>query len=411
MGRNVMALCDLETAYAVNFMEYVNRKSRNVPFEVHAFTSIEQLKVFLENHRVELLLISEQAMCREVSEYPIGKLIILSEGIHKPNFEEYPSVNKYQPSSSLIREVLSYYAEEEAEHEEGTVMKENTEVIGVYSPVGRCLKTSFAITLGELLGKERAALYLNFESCSGFPELFHKTYKRDLSDLIYYLRQEQSNLADKVNAMIESVGNLDYLPPVRSMQDLWNTSPEEWMQLLHLLKERTNYEILILDFGSAMNGLKEMLQFCDLIYMPVRKDILADAKLAQFSELLRLWKCEDLKEKIRKINIPYKPGTERCDRYAEQLEFGPLGDFTRQQIEREGFGRSSAERNRFLRETPGRNGYRRVPEREGYGRVPEQNGYSRVPEKDGYGRVPEQDSCSRKQAGRGMPWNRHITGN
>lgn len=360
MKRNVMALCDLETAYAVNFMEFVNKRSKNVPFEVHAFTSVEQLKVFLESRSIELLLISEQAMCREVSEYPIGRIVILSEGIHKPNFDLYPSVNKYQPSTALIREVLSYYAEEECEHEDAAVMKENTTVIGVYSPVGRCLKTSFAITLGSLLGRERAALYLNFESCAGFPELFHKTFRRDLSDLLYYIRQEPSNLADKVNAMVESVGDLDYLPPVRSMQDLWNTGAEEWLKLLHLLKERTNYEILILDFGSAMNGLREMLEFCDLIYMPVKKDVMSGAKIAQFDELLRLWKCEELKEKIRKISIPYRPGMERYDRYAEQLAFGPLGDFARQQIDREGFVQngtrsiSAAAKNGFRPRTAGK---------------------------------------------------------
>ena len=36
--RNIFAVCDLEVAYAYNFMEYVNQK-RNMPFEVQAFTS------------------------------------------------------------------------------------------------------------------------------------------------------------------------------------------------------------------------------------------------------------------------------------------------------------------------------------------------------------------------------------
>ena len=36
-------------------------------------------------------------------------------------------------------------------------------VLGVYSPVGRCLKTSFALTMGKLLAQEERVLYPNLE--------------------------------------------------------------------------------------------------------------------------------------------------------------------------------------------------------------------------------------------------------
>ena len=48
------------------------------------------------------------------------------------------------------------------------VLKKTMVIIGVFSPLGRCLKTSFALALGQILAKERAVLYLNLESYSGF---------------------------------------------------------------------------------------------------------------------------------------------------------------------------------------------------------------------------------------------------
>lgn len=42
--KSVFAVCDTEMEYARNFMEYLNQK-RNIPFEVHAFSSAE---MFLE---------------------------------------------------------------------------------------------------------------------------------------------------------------------------------------------------------------------------------------------------------------------------------------------------------------------------------------------------------------------------
>ena len=42
MKRNIFAVCDLEVDYALNFMDYMNRK-KNIPFEIQAFTSVENI--------------------------------------------------------------------------------------------------------------------------------------------------------------------------------------------------------------------------------------------------------------------------------------------------------------------------------------------------------------------------------
>ena len=84
MKRNIFAVCDLEVDYALNFMDYMNRK-KNIPFEIQAFTSVENLIAYGKQTHIELLLISGRAMCREVRDLDIGKIIILSEGVHLRN--------------------------------------------------------------------------------------------------------------------------------------------------------------------------------------------------------------------------------------------------------------------------------------------------------------------------------------
>ena len=51
---------------------------------------------------------------------------------------------------------------------------------------------------GQILARERAVLYLNKESYSGFEELLGEDYERNLSDLLYYARQENTNLVHKL---------------------------------------------------------------------------------------------------------------------------------------------------------------------------------------------------------------------
>ena len=45
MKRHIFAVCDMEEAYAYNFMEYLNHK-KSIPFEIQAFTSAEHLLNF-----------------------------------------------------------------------------------------------------------------------------------------------------------------------------------------------------------------------------------------------------------------------------------------------------------------------------------------------------------------------------
>ena len=111
MKRNIFAVCDLEVDYALNFMDYMNRK-KNIPFEIQAFTSVENLIAYGKQTHIELLLISGRAMCREVRDLDIGKIIILSEGVHPPELDQYPSVYKYQSSSDVLREVMACYGAE-----------------------------------------------------------------------------------------------------------------------------------------------------------------------------------------------------------------------------------------------------------------------------------------------------------
>ena len=55
--------------------EYVNQK-KNMPFEVQAFTSPVHLCAFARTQPIELLLISDKAMCPEIKGLPIRQIII-----------------------------------------------------------------------------------------------------------------------------------------------------------------------------------------------------------------------------------------------------------------------------------------------------------------------------------------------
>ena len=335
MKKQIFAVCDLEAEYACNFMDYLNQK-KNIPFEIQAFTSVESFVAFAKENAVELLLISSEAMCREVGELEIGKIVILTEGSKPEELKSYTGVYKYQASSDIVREVMACYGSEKAILPvQVPALKKNTEILGVYAPSGGCQQTSFALTLAQILGKEKTVLYLNLEEYSGFEELLQKEFASTLSDLLYYVRQRSSILSVKMNSMIQSMGNMDFIPPVQSPEDICGTSWQDWEFLFQEIILHSSYETVVVDIGNGIDEVFQMLDMCTAVYMPVRTDRMAQCKIRQFEKLLKVRDYSQVLTRLHKLTLPFCSGWEEEPFGVEQLIWGELGDYVRELVRKE----------------------------------------------------------------------------
>lgn len=333
MKKDIFAVCDLEAVYARRLMEFIQEKQGGA-FEVQAFTNVKSLCEFAKKHEISLLLISAQAMCGEIKSLPIGKIMILSEGEVLEELEDYPCIYKYQASDALISEVMGYYAVEKRTAPQA-LLKKDMRCIAVYSPVKRALKTSFALTLGQLLARERRVLYINLESYSGLSWLMEKEFASDISDLMYFVKRGYGSLVYKLQGIVQSINNLDYIPPALSPMDIRSVTCEEWQALLGEIEAYSVYDVVILDFDETVDGFLEILRHCSTIYMPVREDSLSVAKLRQYEKLLGLAGYEELMKKTRKLKLPFHSSFGSGEHYVEQLVWSELGDYIRKLLREE----------------------------------------------------------------------------
>ena len=109
-----------------------------------------------------------------------------------------------------------------------------------------------------------------------------KGFAQNLSDLLYFVRQENGNLIYKMNSMVQTINNLDFIPPVRTPEDIRGTAWEDWEKLIQEIVLHSNYEFVILDIGGAVDGTFQVLDMCRRIYMPVLSDPVSISKIAQF---------------------------------------------------------------------------------------------------------------------------------
>ena len=163
MKQKIFVVCDLEENYAFHMAEYILEKMPS-PYKLHLFTKTKELKTFLEQNQVSILLIAQSAMSElNINPNNIPNIFILKESEEKME-ADYQCINKYQNPEDVIREMSEQITGFDKWHDDKKLSASKSKMIGIYSPVRRCLQTSFGLTMGQLLSKEHKVLYLNFES-------------------------------------------------------------------------------------------------------------------------------------------------------------------------------------------------------------------------------------------------------
>lgn len=323
----------MDPLYAAKFAEITNQKE-GIPFVVMAFTSLEKLKEYAIKNPVEILLIGSEVEKESVEFLPIQKIFRLSEGETVAIKNEYSEIYKYQSSDAILREVMECYGTNEKEWYYCKKGKK-AQMIGVYSPVSRCLKTSFALTLGQLLALDVRVLYVNLECFSGFCFLMGEEFQKDLADVLYFYKQGNVGML-KLQSVIHHLGQMDYIPPVRYPEDLDQIEAEEMAEMLDQIAKEGGYERLILDVGNYGRQAEKLLEVCDVIYMPVREDGMSVSKLQEMEAYLKHSGHQQILEKTVRLKLPFHSNFGRKENYVEQLLWGELGDYVRQIIKGKG---------------------------------------------------------------------------
>ena len=323
---HVLAVCDSETEYAYQLVDYFSNK-KGFPFQVQLFTSPKTLIEYAYHHPISIVLIGEKDFEEGMETVFSAKILVLGEGLGR-DIKKIKILNKYQSCEQIIRELLDYVVKEEILGR-GISNTKELKLIGVYSPVGKCLKTSFSFVLGQLLSKKHKVLYLNLESYSGLGKLLQKEFSTDMSELIYYLQNSTDKFIYRMGSMTQRAGELDVLPPFDSFLDFVSVSRDEWIRLFQEIERGSDYEYLILDLSDGVQGLFDILRLCDVIYTLSREDGFAMAKIAQYEDVLKKSNYEDIWKKTKHCTIPLiknlPPGL-------MQLTYTELAELVRERI-------------------------------------------------------------------------------
>ena len=282
------------------------------------------------NHR-DLKEDIRNALKKESSGSLKPRLILMTdkEGYRDP--EGHPVIYKYQPLRSFLK---SFSEAKETDPFNGSLVSEEplkARVFGVAGAVGRCGKTSFSLTLGLGLSETGRTLFVNFDPCSSLKAMLKDVLPddaRDMSDLLYdfHHNREETVFSD----FIHTCGGLDILCPVHLQEDLYETDPVSYADLLNNMVKICGYDALVLDLGQNLALIKAFLPFMDRLYIPVLSDELSREKTA----LLREWidqTDEGIKKPVREeIRLPEPCPFLSGRNYPSQLLWGEMGKMVKE---------------------------------------------------------------------------------
>lgn len=331
MQNGTIAIFDSEADYALKLSEYFNRKS-GLNYSVSVFTDYDSFMGYFTNHFIDILLISEE-FCSYLDHFrDIQNIFILTEGNMDSLFSEYDSLYKYQPTENILRDVMSCYASSAPVSCKVSAALSPADIIGVYSPVKRCGKTSFALSYGCIRSLSEDCLYLNLEEYSGFSYFTEEPFVGDLSDLLYFYRQNPANIDKKLVALSHTYHNLKYIPAMNFSYDIKNMETTDLTALISSISELGNYKAIILDISDSLKDVIGLLKICTKIYMPTTTDGISTNKIDEFFKSTGDICEEDLKKKAEILTLPYidihdfkESSTGTSSDFMEKLLFSPMG--------------------------------------------------------------------------------------
>ncbi len=323
MKQGILGIFDYEIDYANNLMEYLNQKN-NFHYEICLFTSIERLNAYLQENKLEVLLICESALEKMKEPTAISKVLVLSEE-DKLEEGQYPFIYKFQSAERILSGIVASLDQSMKTSNQDGSNESPVKFFGVISPNGGSGKTTFSLAFAEAVAKSERTLYLNFESLGS--SVFETKNKGGMSDVIYYLKQRQKGILMKIQSMATTIAGVDCICAVTHYGDLRELEKGDMDFLMEELVKTQVYQSIVFDFGNLNEIVLYILERCRKIYVTHLKADTGISKETAFQRLFCFEEKEALMNRMAPLMLPWDVGIANGNYKTEQLLEGELGKF------------------------------------------------------------------------------------
>lgn len=331
MKNGGITIVDSEEEYAVKLSNFFKEKN-GIGYDVQVFTDIHSFLHYEENFYTDILLISDvfSKFIPDLKNY--GQLFILNGGSMDVSFKDISNIYKYQSASDILKDVMTDLTNNPDISLKVQITTGKPKIYCMYSPIKRCGKTTFSLIASSILATRGRTLYLNFEEFSALSYYTGTDTSYDLSDLLYYFKQNPTLISKKLMSVVNSFCKFDYISPFRCTPDIKSMTGEEWTLFLEILKNYSGYDYIFLDVSESLSDIYSFFTVSDFIIVPILSDTVSNIKVDRFSSFLHKSKDSSITDKIVKIKLPEFTPLSDGKSFFNELLYGDYGNFVRKII-------------------------------------------------------------------------------
>jgi ATPases involved in chromosome partitioning len=296
-----LAICSKQKTYITFLAEHISHR-KDLLIQINLCFSLQKLKELEEKYPIDIVLLDEKISYKERQKIKGSVRFVLTSQHCKDLGTDEQEIYQYQPAKKII-EQIAVGCIEETDIFRSYYGNKKKEIIGVYSPLHRIGKTEFSLALGKELGKTKEVLYINLEEygyLSGIMERDTGT----LADILYHVKQEVTNLNVYLSEAVIQTDSVDILAPLPISADVKEVPLEDWKILFSRIIRESMYDVIIIDFSESIQGLLELLCYCDTLYVPTINNHIANEKMRKFQDNMKILGYQKgILEKMTKINM------------------------------------------------------------------------------------------------------------
>lgn len=241
-------------------------------------------------------------------------------------------ISPYQPADHLMKQVYEAALARQFYLPGALRTLYEKEVVAVCSPHSYDLQTGFAVIYSLLRAEKTRTLYLDFSYYSGF---FDRD-RGDVGDLFYELHTRATPIRAMLAAVTQTLGRLDYVPPVSVQMDLDDLTGKDFTVLLQRVLQESEYDLVVLNLPARPIFLRAVYDCCSCMYSLQREGTLYDKAQARLLEDLRLGSGQTDLPNLQIVPMPAISGSFSMDASMyETLLFSEMAVFIREIVLKE----------------------------------------------------------------------------
>lgn len=282
--------------------EYVRRLATMISrcgegkYKVSAFDNSEDLLAQIKKKSFHIFIGNSEELETELQEGNTSVIQLMEndkeDSVEMKRDRKKYYVSKYAGAKQIFQQVVMVAEEFESQE------KNRNRLVAIYSPVGRCGKTQFALSLRKE-GYGKKWLYISFEEYGviGNIENDIQEYSWENS-FLYYIKerntQQVNQVIDKGNGIIMSS-----FSPIDGKQ----LTEDDFVWMIQTIREQKYYSGIVFDMGTGILQRLEWLDLFDDIVVPYIPNDMALRKKDKFTHILEASDLDYVMEKIIYLNM------------------------------------------------------------------------------------------------------------